>query len=648
MTTETEKTETITTIREPGSPDISYINGLTFRSFLALIYTGVVFLPASIWMTLALGNADIMWWTISYTTVLLFSEITRFFGTPLSKQELFIIWSCAAVSGATVSATGFIFNLYYRNVSSYTLTFTAPGTNIPLREVIPDWWAPPPTSTAVIERTLFHPDFRVPILLSYFSVAFGFLCDIGLGLLTYNLYVKIERLQFPLQRVSGEMVVTVATRESRKMSVMVIAAVVGLAYGTLAFAFPFATNFAIAPIPIPWAEIPIDAILPGATLGFATDLFVFATGFIIPFNVVVSIFIGSLGPYVIGNPILVYLFPPTPGRLGGLFGYASGMRIRDIWNMSMLRIWASPNIGVSLAAGLIPLALNWRRVWDILIGSLKALMRGGKGARFSLVPIVLWLGGVIPLTAIPIILVPGFPAWILILLGIGMPLISSIIAGRGIGETGYAISIPYVREGAYLVSGYQGIDIWYTSPPLGGGGAGICANLAVCDMTETSHRSWILAYIIAMAIALFLGFLYVEAFWRISPIPSSSYPATVIFWPIQVLNSVIWVSRSQISWVPENIIFAFVISSAATITCHFLKFPFSIIGFAAGFSQPIPQPLSLLVGGIINIFLTRKIGKGWTDYKIIAIAGLALGEGIAAAIGSIIALIRNAAWSLPY
>ncbi|MBS7627647.1 hypothetical protein KEJ36_02325, partial [Candidatus Bathyarchaeota archaeon] len=191
-------------------------------------------------------------------------------------------------------------------------------------------------------------------------------------------------------------------------------------------------------------------------------------------------------------------------------------------------------------------------------------------------------------------------------------------------------------------------DIWYTSPPLGGGGAGICANLAVCDMTETSHRSWILAYIIAMAIALFLGFLYVEAFWRISPIPSSSYPATVIFWPIQVLNSVIWVSRSQISWVPENIIFAFVISSAATITCHFLKFPFSIIGFAAGFSQPIPQPLSLLVGGIINIFLTRKIGKGWTDYKIIAIAGLALGEGIAAAIGSIIALIRNAAWSLPY
>jgi len=648
MADEKVETDAVTSIVEPGSPDITYRNGLTINSILALIYTAVVFLPASIWMTLAMGNADIMWWTISYTTVLLFSEVARFFGSSLTKQELFIIWSCAAVSGATIYGTNFIFNLYYRNISPYTLTFTAPGTDIPLRYLIPDWVAPPPTSTAIYQRTLFHRDFLIPILISYFSLAFGLMSNIGLGLMTYGLYVKTERLQFPLQRVSGEMVVTVATREPRKMSVMVVTAVIGLAFGVLLFGFPFATNFAMTPIPIPWVEIPMDAILPGAAFGFATDLFAFATGFIVPFNVVISIFIASFSVYFIGNSLLVHLFPPEAERLGGLFGYATGMGIRDIWNMSMLRVWASPNIGVSLAAGLIPLALRWRQVSGILTRSMRTLRRGGAAARSSLLPIALWLGGAIPLTALPIILVPKFPAWIFIVLGFSMPFLTSIIAGRGIGETGYGVSIPYLREGVILASGYPGIDIWYTGPPVDGGGASMCANLAVADMTETSHKSWLSAYVISTALAVVLGFFYVDAFWRMSAIPSSAYPATVIFWPINVLNSVIWVGRSQISWVPSNIGIAFGMASAATLVCHLLKIPFSIIGFAAGFGTPTPGPLSLLIGGIVNKFLTRRLGKRWTDYKIIAIAGLSLGEGVAAAIGSIAALIRNAAWPLPY
>mgnify|MGYP001091983688 CR=1 FL=1 len=648
MAGEPGSAQVITTIMEPGSPEIRYQNGLTFRSFLALIYTAAVFLPASIWMTLALGSADIMWWTISYTTVLLFSEVARFFGSPLTKQELYIIWSCAAVSGATVSATGLIFNLYYRDISPYTLTFTAPGTDTPLRYLIPNWVAPPPTSTAIYERTLFHPDFRIPILIAYIPIAFTLMSDVGLGLLTYGLYVKTERLQFPLQRVSGEMVVTVATREPRKMSVMVIAAVIGLAYGVLAFGFPFATNFAMTPIPIPWAEISMDSVLPGATFGFATDLFAFATGFIVPFNAVVSMFLGSFAVYFVGNAVLVYLFPPAAGRLGGLFGYASGLRIRDIWNMSMLRVWASPSIGVALAAGLIPLALRSKQVAGIIRRSLNTLRRGGAAGRSTLLPLALWLGGIIPLIAIPIILVPGFPAWVFIVLGLGMPLLSTIIAGRGIGETGYAVSIPFVREGVYLASGYQGVDLWFTSPPIGSGGAGMCSNLAVADMTETSHKSWLFSYIIALALAMLLGFFYVEAFWRISPIPSSAYPATAIYWPIQVLNSVIWVGRSQISWVPINIGIAFAVASAVTLACNFIKVPFSIIAFAAGFGSPIPGPLSLLIGGIANKLLTQRVGRAWTDYKVIAIAGLSLGEGVVAAIGSTAALIRNAAWSLPY
>ncbi|MEM2823772.1 MAG: hypothetical protein QXF69_06695, partial [Thermofilaceae archaeon] len=74
--------------------------GFTWRSAFAILLTVLVFTPISIYVQLVAGIGSLP--AVAILMALIFSEVTRMTGNPLSKQELFIIYQMSALAaGAT-------------------------------------------------------------------------------------------------------------------------------------------------------------------------------------------------------------------------------------------------------------------------------------------------------------------------------------------------------------------------------------------------------------------------------------------------------------------------------------------------------------------------------------------------------------------
>ena len=101
-------------------------SGFTWRSFMGILYGAVVLLPSSIWLTLTAGQ-DLSG-IAAYAATFLVYEISRSYGSRLPKQEVFMIYTCSAMSAASWNAVALILlqNLYNRT-GPVSWMFTAPA-----------------------------------------------------------------------------------------------------------------------------------------------------------------------------------------------------------------------------------------------------------------------------------------------------------------------------------------------------------------------------------------------------------------------------------------------------------------------------------------------------------------------------------------
>ena len=86
---------------------------------------------------------------------------------------------------------------------------------------------------------------------------------------------------------------------------------------------------------------------------------------------------------------------------------------------------------------------------------------------------------------------------------------------------GQTIEFPYIREATIMLSGYQGIDIWFVPFPLGNYGAQT-QKFREIELTGTRFTSIIKAELLMVPIVLFATFLYSSYIWKLAPIPSAS------------------------------------------------------------------------------------------------------------------------------
>jgi len=619
-------------------------SGLTWRSFLALLYASIVLMPAALFSDLVtgIGIAAVGMPVIGFVAVYLAAEIARLAGASLTKQELFIIWSHSLIAtGGTIAMT-FIHALYFRSISPVSWAFFKEGKPLPL--VIPDWYAPPPTSNVLRLRTLFHPDFVVPVAL-YTSIAFltwRALYAIK-GFINYQIFAVGEKLPFPISQVQAETCLTLADREPRKYDLLMVTAFLAAFYAFVTYFLPYGLGLPQI-VPIPWVDLnsSIERSLPGASFGIGTDIISLAVGMMLPFNVVLSMLIGSVAVWLIGNPLLVRY---------GQIEYRPGMDIAFIYQRSTLQFWAFPHIGLFVAAAIIPLLLK-PKAFAVALKSISKIT--GETKQFGMVSIRILLllffavSGVLFGLAVWL---TRFPWYYLALLIFGWSFIAPMIATRSYGETGLSISVPYVTQTTILLSGYQGADIWFSPVDLGSaGGADIAGWFKVCELTRTTISSWLKAWVIITPIAWALSFLYVELFWKIAPIPSATYPATNIVWPVNVINQALWITGAVgLTGSQMLILYSFIIGSAIALANQFLHIPVSLISLAVGASSAIPPVITMTLGGVISRIIVWKWGSAaWNRDRTTIVAGIFLGQSIVLTLAVGGTMLVKSLWPLPF
>jgi len=620
------------------------VSPLTWRSLAGILYAGVVLLPAVLWLYFSTGSL-IVASTAMYTTALLFGELARL-SKPLTKQELFIImYGGTVAAGEFLITAGFVFSAYFRS--------SPIAAQFGLTEAIPNWLVPPLTSPAITQRNLMHPDWILPIIVVTSGVLLAKICDVSLGFLARHLYIEVEELPFPMQQVEAQVCLTMAAKESKKIRIFTLSAIIAMAYAAILYALPFISyailGWPMVAIPQPWIDLNrlVGWILPGASFGVATGLTVFAMGFILPFNVIISMFIGSVSFYFVGNTLLVNW---------GLFTeWFPGMSVSDAWTRSVLGFWASPMIGLIIAAAILPLVRhpgNFVKTFRDLLKMPTVAKRGGSISLKIIMALFLLttLGSVLFVW----MLVPGFRSWVwvLILLSVGWTFIFTFASARAIGVTGMGPIAPYsptlyVREASYIATGYTGVDIWFAPLVVSSGGAFMCAVFKTAKLTNTNPIDYVKAYFIAFFIALIMGYIYVSAFWRIAPMPSALFPCP--FWPLTATIQSLFITRSLELFNPTLLIGAATVGSILFLIIEIGHLPLSLMGLALGPTLPIPFTVSYMIGAIAAKLMERRMGKEWFQTnRTIIVAGIFTGVGLTVALSTAIALIARSMWALPY
>ncbi|MEM1582934.1 MAG: hypothetical protein QXK89_10585 [Candidatus Bathyarchaeia archaeon] len=633
-------------------------SGLTFRSILAIIFGIAVLLPTLLYINLVSGT--IMAGVVPYITALLFSEILRFIGKPLSAPELYVIWTLILTSGFMP-----FLDLIYRHyfVSSPIIQSFRTLEGSPLPQVIPVWWAPPYGSSAYLVRTFFHQDWVLPILIMIVFFLLWIVQEVALAQICAVMYIEVEKLPFPFAPMSAEMIKALTERDSAKIHAFVITIVIGAIYGFIAYGFPliFQGIFGIYIwlIPIPWIDLTsgfwgIEKIFPGALFGLSTDILTYALGFLPPIHVVTYMFIGSMACWVFGNwytlNFLSTLFPEWAKE------WSRGSSFSLVYQRSFMRVWVAPFFIFTLLTAIISLVKGRQYMIKTFQNLLKFLE---KAKIIGYLPLPILLALYLLGTGISVLLfhylVPNFPIWVALVVSVGGSFLNATISSRAVGETGYSITVPYLWHGAIILSGYKGIEPWLISPVFSTGQAASWVNaIKVGYLTGAKPSTFFKAYLLATALSFIFSFIYVSFFWTISPIPSSLYRAVEIYWPVNVVNSCMWISGQIFAFRPQvlinsSIIFL-LIFAFGEIFSRITKIPFSLISLVTGFTMLPPVSIALFVGGLLGrILMEKHFGRErWATLKPIIVTGIAVGEGISVGVCSALVMIIKSAWILPW
>ena len=283
-----------------------------------------------------------------------------------------------------------------------------------------------------------------------------------------------------------------------------------------------------------------------------------------PFWGVMGTFLGVVA-HSIANPIL--------HDLGYLQIWQPGMGAIETFFVNSVDFWMSFGIGTTAAIAIIG-------IWQVVQGVRGAAVHkaaGGKGRTWTVpegrgdfpiwVALALYAVASAGLMIIAWIFLPSFARFIgffLFFAFIFTPF-QSFVNARLVGMVGQTISIPYVREATIILSGYQGVDIWFMPFPLGNYGAQT-QKFREIELTGTTFTSIIKAEIVMVPIVLFATFLYSSYIWKLAPIPSASYPFAQVMWRLRALQTCIWFTgtlksemhvapdREEATWIPSNLV----------------------------------------------------------------------------------------------
>jgi hypothetical protein len=631
--------------------------GFDWKTVVGAIFIGFLMMPGSMYLQLVIGTG--IGPAARWVTIILFAELAKRSYSDLKQQEIFLLYYMAGAALHT-PFQGLLWNQY--------LVQSDAARMLGVVEFIPAWVAPAPESAALVERTLFHRDWLIPVLLLIGTQIITRVDQFGLGYALYRITSDVEKLPFPMAPVAalGTMALaeSVEAREkSWKWRVFSIGGVIGLVFGAVYVLLPALSSLLlmepIRPIPIPWVELTVhtEDWLPAVATGIQLDLGLVFIGMVLPFWAVM----GGLGGLIItvaANPILY--------RHGILHRWHPGMRTVETVFANNFDFYLSFGIGLGLAIGLVGIwhvARSFSGLGAGERGRLRDLFRPppGRGDINFWLSIGIYVFSTVSYVLLCVWLVPNFPVVFFLIYGFLYTPVISYITARMEGIAGQFVSLPLVREASFIAGakyfGYQGIEIWYAPIPIHNYGSATVSFREI-ELTGTSIRGIIKSEIVVFPVVMIASLLFSQFIWRLAPIPSSAYPFAQELWHLQALNTLLM----QTSTLEGNSLFFQALNwnfvGAGTllgvviyILLNLFGLPVMLVyGLVRGLGQSTPHGLLLeVIGALLGRYIfRRRYGAMWGQYSPVLLAGFSCGMGLMGMFAMGLTLILKSLARLPY
>ncbi|HAA01846.1 MAG TPA: peptide transporter, partial [Syntrophobacteraceae bacterium] len=173
-------------------PPAQFEEGFSWKSMVGALFIGFLMMPGSMYLGLVIGHG--IGPAARWVTIILFAEMAKRSYTQLRQQEIFVLYYMAGAAMAS-PFSGLLWNQY--------LVQSEAARMLGLTPYIPEWVAPQPGSDSFLERTFFHRDWLVPILLMIGFELIQAVDHFGLGYALYRFTSDVEKLPFPMAPVGA-------------------------------------------------------------------------------------------------------------------------------------------------------------------------------------------------------------------------------------------------------------------------------------------------------------------------------------------------------------------------------------------------------------------------------------------------------------
>ncbi|MCK5485089.1 MAG: peptide transporter [Desulfobacterales bacterium] len=643
--------------RDLLQPPDHFEEGFDWKTVVGAIFIGFLMMPGSMYLQLVIGTG--IGPAARWVTIILFAELAKRAYSELKQQEIFLLYYMA---GAALSTPfqGLLWNQY--------LVQSDAARMLGVTEFIPAWVAPAAESDSLIERTFFHRDWLIPILLLVGTQIIQRIDQFGLGYALFRITSDVEKLPFPMAPVAalGTMALAESTEDKQKSwkwRVFSIGGVIGLAFGAIYVLLPTVSGLILMEpirlIPIPWVELTghTEDVLPAVATGIQLDLGLVFIGMVLPFWAVIGGVIGIIIT-IVANPILY--------ENGILTRWHPGMKTVDTIFANNFDFYMSFSIGLGLAIAFIGIwhvVGSFRKSDSSKKGSLRDLFRPppGRGDFNFWISIGIYVFSTISYVLLCLWLVPNFPWIFFIAYGFLYTPIVSYITARMEGIAGQFVSLPLVREVSFIVGakyfGYQGIEIWYAPIPIHNYGEAT-VNFRQIELTGTSIRGIIKSEIVVFPIVMIASLLFSQFIWRLAPIPSSAYPFAQEVWHLQALNTLLMQSStlegSAAFYQALNFVYVLAGVGLGVIMYAILTLfglPIMLVyGMVRGLGQTLPHGHILELAGALlgRFFFFKRYGAMWRQYAPVLLAGFSCGMGLTGMFAMGVTLILKSLGRLAY
>jgi hypothetical protein len=647
----------------------TFEEGFSVASLIGALFVAMVMVPGAMYMTYMAGQG--VGPAAQWVTVILFIEVARRAHRHLKKPELFILFYMAGAA-MVQPFQGLIWHQF--------LVQSQAAIGMGVAEHLPHWYAPSDPEV-LATRNFFDPAWYPAIGMILFSTLMG---RINGTILTYGLFriaSDLEKLPFPMAPIGASGIMALAEEqeeegpqaaekgESWRWRIFSIGGIMGLSFGAIYLALPALStailNQPITILPIPFVELTdkTSEILPAVATGINLNMGLLITGMAMPFYAMLGSFIGLVivtiaNPILYKNQILTSWSSASATTPGTLF-------------LNNMDFYFSFTIGISIA---IALAGFWqvfhnmrtkaklRRKQRELRIQVEAEVITPKGRGDLPTAIVI---GAYAFTSMSYILLSGWLIhWhrgaMMVLMFFAFlytPLISYVTA-RLEGLAGQVVTIPMVREAAFIFSGYSGgVAIWFLPTPIHDYGKGTVF-YRQAELTGTRFWSIWKAELILVPIVITASIFFAQFIWSLGSIPGPDFPYTEVMWEQEAATKCIMYSSTlgRFSTFEEAFRPGYMLMGAGFGTALFaimwpLHLPILLIyGIIRGLGQTLPhQILPEIVGAMLGRFyFQKKFGKKWRPYILVVAAGFYCGMGLITVLSVGLNFLARAVIKIPF